>query len=293
VQNINRTVLLILGSALLSGCSSLSHLSDSMFGGEGGGRTVVYSSGGQAAPAAADEPDINMTYPEMAREVSNSAVQVFPLDAPAPVANAAPRSAGSGGVPSRTDSNVVVFPFGDQGAMQNSMPDMQPLSQTDYPSPFADSGILAAPTDVQSQPQAIPLYTAPGPQASNNLPVIRDAAPIGPGNSVYFRHGSSSLNAGERQSLRRIAQDYKSSGSGTLVVAGHASARAEPNDPTQRHLVNLKVSMNRAYSVSRELIHDGVPAGAIDTRAYGDTRPSGSEATSRRVEVSSTSGTYY
>ncbi|MBU0859741.1 MAG: OmpA family protein, partial [Alphaproteobacteria bacterium] len=70
-----------------------------------------------------------------------------------------------------------------------------------------------------------------------------------------------------------------------------ASSRAEVSDPVERRILNLKMSMDRAFRVSSDLIRSGVPATAIKTTVYGDTRPAGpmdskdGEAASRRVDI--------
>src|SRR5687768_12449040 len=73
-----------------------------------------------------NDADVAMTYPEMAREMSNGSVQIYSLDDPAappmPVAPPAPGRVYSpmlqdGGMPSSADSNVIVYPFIEETAM--------------------------------------------------------------------------------------------------------------------------------------------------------------------------------
>ena len=74
-------------------------------------------------------------------------------------------------------------------------------------------------------------------------------------------------------------------------MEGHASTRAEAKDEVQRRIINLKISMDRAMNVMRQLIRDGVPAGAIQVTAHGDRVPpvavpgGDAEAAARRVEI--------
>lgn len=102
------------------------------------------------------------------------------------------------------------------------------------------------------------------------------------GTTIYFRDGSSSLSPQDRRMVEGIAAG---SGGAMLSVEGHASSGAGTGDPVQRRIVNLKASMDRAFSVSSQLIRDGVAPESIRTTAWGDTRPAGSDEQNRRVEI--------
>ena len=102
---------------------------------------------------------------------------------------------------------------------------------------------------------------------------------------IYFKHGSSRLGSGDMQKLSRAADAAKFAPVNRVLVEGHASTRAQTNDPVRNSILNLKESMNRAFAVSKTLIKKGVPAEKLKTTAYGDTVQVGSEQEQRRVDV--------
>jgi outer membrane protein OmpA-like peptidoglycan-associated protein len=111
-------------------------------------------------------------------------------------------------------------------------------------------------------------------------------------NSIYFGHDSSSIEPHERRILTAVARDVRNMDI-PLAVEGHASKVAEPRDPKLKDIINLRVSMERAYAVASELIRQGIPIERIKACAYGDAREpdftgdrSEAEA-SRRVEIRS------
>jgi outer membrane protein OmpA-like peptidoglycan-associated protein len=167
------------------------------------------------------------------------------------------------------DPNVLVFPLDDtmpapvfDGGMPPLMP---PAAEVPFSSPFPDTA--AAPPPV--------MLTLPGaayePAAAVNVN----------GAQIFFPHGSSKLSAAGRQVIDSMA----ARGGGYITVEGHASARGEAADPVEKRIVNLKMSMDRAFNVSSDLIRKGVPPEAITTTVYGDARPAATEDTSRRVEI--------
>ena len=68
--------------------------------------------------------------------------------------------------------------------------------------------------------------------------------------------------------------------------------RREVTQEAERKIINLKISMDRAFAVSRALIQRGIPAEAIKVVAWGDSRPpplvngKNTESAARRVEIS-------
>jgi outer membrane protein OmpA-like peptidoglycan-associated protein len=127
----------------------------------------------------------------------------------------------------------------------------------------------------------------PAPHAYNDL-----RAPVGyTGEKVvlYFEHDSSSLDQNDLAQIATIAKGYNGR---TLNVEGHASITANYKDARQKEIVNLKVSMDRAFAVSQALIQRGVPAESIRMMAWGDSRApmagtgKDPQAAARRVEIS-------
>jgi outer membrane protein OmpA-like peptidoglycan-associated protein len=190
----------------------------------------------------------NLPTSEMAQYMSGGSVEVYSIDGPA-------------------------FSGGDGSA--GSMASM-------------DDGGRPAINDssVTVYPFESPAYVAPGlPPMMPPSAARRDfASPFAAGGpaTVLFKHNSSSLSSEAKQTIGQVA----GSASGPVKVEGHASTRSVATDPVDRHMVNLKMSMDRALNVSRELMRKGVPAESIETTAFGDTRPApGGEAASRRVEI--------
>lgn len=109
-------------------------------------------------------------------------------------------------------------------------------------------------------------------------------------NRIYFAHDSTQLTSSGYEVVDHVANVYQGQ---SLSVEGHASERAEQEKTIERKITNLKVSMDRALSASRALMQKGIPAEAIETKAYGDTKPPlapqgmSTEAAARRVEIHS------
>ena len=132
----------------------------------------------------------------------------------------------------------------------------------------------------------------PPPKAERETDVA-DMAPeshTGDPVRVYFAHNRTRLGPDAQAAIAKIASAHNDNHL-PIQVEGHASIQAKIADPVHRAIVNLKVAMDRALSVTNALIQAGVPAAAIQTIAFGDTRPSlavdgkSEEAASRRVEV--------
>jgi outer membrane protein OmpA-like peptidoglycan-associated protein len=210
-------------------------------------------------PAVQSPPPSMMTGEDDMMQPPQALAAPMP-DAPAPVT---PLNAQ--GVPYGKAGNVEIFPFDDQTNVGNLpatdalMPQLPPPSGAagQFASPFTDNGWNADKAD---------------------------------SNKIFFRNGSSRLTGSAQDVLDQIAAN---AASGQLVrVEGHASKRAASKDPVRRHLVNLKMSMQRAVNVSQTLIKKGVPAASIKTTAWGDTQPPlltdpgmDEESAARRVEI--------
>jgi outer membrane protein OmpA-like peptidoglycan-associated protein len=210
-------------------------------------------------------------------------VQVFPLDAPS-----APASYQPGNIPPLMAPAAEVpyqspFPAGQapQGAIR-----LRPPGASDNPlAPVTpDNGaVQLTPLSSAAPSSAVPSYGYAPPGMVQADPHV---------SRIYFSHGSSNLSGAGKQVVSDVAQRQSQYNPGGLVaVEAHASSRAEASDPVERRIVNLKMSMDRAYKVSSALIRAGVPATSIRTTAYGDTRPAAplpgvsAEDASRRVEI--------
>lgn len=230
------------------------------------------------APMSDDQ--MQQTYTALMTSQNQGSVQVFPIDQPVapavPVADLPPTSYQYSPVDEAPrlqgktytgDSSVTLFPLDAQapagGPHNLSAPGMVPPSSSVMPSPF-EQGLGG-------------VYTGQGPSR------------------IYFPHGGTTLNQAGKDAAKLLAAQCTSGSCGIVKVEGHASTRAVAKDEIQRRLINLKISMERAMNVSRQLILDGVPASAIQTTAYGDAVPPSvvegdAEAAARRVEIKTGAG---
>lgn len=286
--------LLALVGVTLSGCSTARGLREdvgSVFGrgtGDDGGSVVYTQSPGQREPVLFTDPmrepvtelDLGRTDLQgLANKSAQSGVEIYSLDEPLPEGAVSMHSLpqASEGLPYVSDPNVTVYPL-DDGQ----------LSGGGYPVPVQPPALL--PPSAVLPLQAAPFDAGPAPDDGNKAQEFLKRLRAGRSAQVFFGHGSTSLNAEDREALEAVVLDVSSSGTGVLVE-GHASARAETADPVERKIVNLKTSMDRAFKVSSSLIRQGVEADTITTVAYGDSRPAGGaggksgEAADRRVDV--------
>ncbi len=212
-------------------------------------------------------PSQNMA--EIANRLSDGRVEVFPLDdaaVPAPVFSAsvesssisvepvAPPPVNPAGKNPPGYPNVEIFPLDDA---------MAGLAGGAAPTPF--------PVSLES---GLRLDPVPSPVPA----------------TVYFDYDSTALQKESVVFLADLARSY--SGQGTVEVVGHASPKSSIRDPVKRKMVNLKISMDRAFAVARALMQGGIPAENIETKAFGEVRPPAEtdESAGRRVEIFGLSG---
>ena len=161
------------------------------------------------------------------------------------------------------------------------------LGNPTFGAPPADVAVyLGAGTPAAGAQGFAPQPLAPIAGTASALP-----PPMGdPVGVVRFKAGSASLSSRERRGLRRIAQAYRKRG-GAIRVEGHASSRTRNMDLVQHRMVNFNVSLDRANSVARELVRQGVPEQAVFVGALSDSRPlyyeimPSGDAGNQRVEV--------
>jgi outer membrane protein OmpA-like peptidoglycan-associated protein len=198
-----------------------------------------------------------------------------------------------------TDGSVEVYPLDGAGLV--SQPGMTPPTTYSYGNSVNDGSIPVATVDavpvdgnVQSvysgdpSVQVFPLdgpivqtATAPPPAPDQNMQLVNSAT--GAPATVYFERSSTSLDEADREALSNlIANNNTARG---IAVEGYASTESNIADPVQRKIANLKVSMERAFNVTKELIGRGVPAELVTTVAHGENRQANTAAESRRVEV--------
>ena len=100
---------------------------------------------------------------------------------------------------------------------------------------------------------------------------------------VLFDSGRTTLKAGAKRSLDRVAEVINAQYNGnSVIVAGHTDS-----DPIRKsgHKSNHHLGFERGYAVRDYLMKQGVDASRIAVMSYGPDRPMGSAQTSRRVEI--------
>lgn len=143
--------------------------------------------------------------------------------------------------------------------------------------PVPTPAVAEGPRDyVQEMPS--PDYVADAVQRSTHVAVI------------YYVYGSKRLSDHDRVVLSQVADQQRATGAVVRVV-GHASARANNDDPVESKIANFTIALDRARIVATELTRLGVPANRIhvgsasDTQpAYSNSTPSG-EAANRRTDI--------
>jgi outer membrane protein OmpA-like peptidoglycan-associated protein len=213
---------------------------------------------GSAPPAAQAKPEGEFT------SVSGGSVDLYSLGEPPPPPPE-PVSIGGSGMYTN-DKSVEVYP------VNAPPPAPMPLSagQAGEQS-FQLAPLPALPVERQNQ-MLLPI-SPPGQSATR----------------VYFPHGATMLTGPATETVARLPQHFTPGA--PLSVEGHASVRSNLENPVQRQIVNLKVSMDRAFTVAKEMIENGVPAETIRTVGWGENHPAPAvvgmddEAASRRVEV--------
>ncbi len=233
-------------------------------------------------PVMTDE-QLQSAYRDVLKNSGHSSVQVFSLDdydmsAPyVPEQTAmlpAPRLPQGTGQPFGGNSHVTVFSLDDQIPAYNA-------GGYGPATPYGHGGI----------PPMIDGHMLPVPMGNGGADIYQDAI-----SRIYFSHGGKAINAAGREVAGHVGQQCRGGGCGLVKVEGHASTRAEAKDEVQRRIINLKISMDRAMAVMRQLVRDGVPAGSIQVTAHGDRVPptvvpgGDAEAASRRVEIITGSG---
>lgn len=116
---------------------------------------------------------------------------------------------------------------------------------------------------------------------------------IGIRGSVLFALNSDQLQPEGRQLLKSLAgplAEYLGAREEILMVSGFTDDR-QVRDGNQQFADNWELSAQRALTVTRTLINEGVPASSVFAAAFGSQQPVGSNADeegrarNRRVEI--------
>ncbi len=125
---------------------------------------------------------------------------------------------------------------------------------------------------------------------SGRRSVVAGPSGLRPRDLLYFAHDSTALDAESLALIDALAGMLGRSGR-PVRIEGHASLQAHQKTDSARRIVNLKVSMDRAFAVSRALIARGVPAASLRVSAWGDVAPpqdgtgQPDDSHARRVEI--------
>ncbi len=111
-------------------------------------------------------------------------------------------------------------------------------------------------------------------QSSAPAPAAYTPAAGSPAAVVFFPGDGTTLNAEGRAQVRQAVEAFRASGGqGYVRVIGHSSSRTS-NMPVEKHLeLIFERSKQRADSVARELIRQGIPAAHVLEEAVGDSQP--------------------
>ena len=130
-------------------------------------------------------------------------------------------------------------------------------------------------------PEEAPVTPTPPPPAPPT-PVVKKTVVL-PG--VHFAFDRADLSAEAKQILdREIVVELKADPTLSVLVEGHT-------DNVGSDDYNQRLSEQRAGSVKTYLVGQGIDAGRVDTRGYGESRPVADNSTpagrtsNRRVEV--------
>ncbi len=131
-------------------------------------------------------------------------------------------------------------------------------------------------------------FSPPPPPAPAPMPAPAPVAAPAPAPAktylVFFDWDKASLTPRATQVIAQAAQDSKTNKVTTLNVSGYT----DTSGPAK---YNMGLSKRRAQAVAAQLVADGVPASAIEIRAFGETHllvptgPNVREPQNRRVEI--------
>ncbi|CAM2154360.1 OmpA-like domain-containing protein [Pararobbsia alpina] len=131
-----------------------------------------------------------------------------------------------------------------------------------------------------------------GPLAAGRVTFVNGK--IGISGSVLFEINSDQLQPAGRDLLKTLAKplaDYLKSRDEILMVSGFSDDQ-QVRSGNRRFADNWELSAQRALTVTRELIDQGVPASSVFAAAFGSEQPVSSNADAegraknRRVEMS-------
>ena len=100
-------------------------------------------------------------------------------------------------------------------------------------------------------------------QQQNQAVSAPSAAPMSRNYAVYFDTDKATLSPESTATIAQAASAFKANGGRAVAVSGHTDTTGTPD-------YNLRLSQQRAATVSNELLRDGVPTAAIAALGYGE-----------------------
>ncbi|MBP7065673.1 OmpA family protein, partial [Ferrovibrio sp.] len=121
------------------------------------------------------------------------------------------------------------------------------------------------------KPQPVVAAPPPPPPPPPPAPVVQPPPPPPPARLpetyvVFFAFDKSDISPVAAQVLDRAIADYRATGSTRIVIEGHT-------DRSGKDVYNQKLSERRAKSVADYLTAKGIGGAAIQTAAFGESRP--------------------
>lgn len=195
---------------------------------------------------------------------TKGSVQVYPIGGPALAVGVAKPSSGS-------------YDMSDAIPVEK-MPAVPVQSAVNLSSYGNDPSVEVFPLDDTMAASVPPALLAREQPAYNIVNAVTGGNVV-----VYFDHDEVEINESGKQILSDVIAGKTPQNS--ITVEGYASKESSIQDSTQRQVANFRVSMERAISVVRALIENGVPAGQITAVAHGENNQKPTPAESRRVEI--------
>lgn len=155
---------------------------------------------------------------------------------------------------------------------------------------LAENGILAAENQRlrAGQATAAPVANQPsdtGFEDIDNITVDRTdtTVTVRVASDILFASGKIALRSGAKSTLNDVAGVLNSDYAGKIIrIEGYTDT-----DPIRKspYKDNLELSLERAAAVHRYLQSRGIDPGRMYAAGYGEEKPLGSKAASRRVEI--------
>lgn len=211
------------------------------------------------------------------------------------------------------DDNVRIFPLSENNARDTGGIQLRPPAGMEGQSYLNDPSIVVYSLDDPEQPAAQNFISREGRsgdvtrESLSPVPevLLSDRGQVmaeprnyvtiaSPGEEmvrVYFDHDSASLEPEEVDKIAQISLGFNPNRPDAILsIEGHSSTESSIEDPVQRRIVNMRVSIDRAYNVARALMQAGIPGDKIRAVAWGEGRPpagpgSGDSDMARRVEI--------